>query len=354
MGTGALSGANVMVTGYRGYIGQVLTRDLLAEGCRVTGVDTDYFRPTPSISDAGGRLKEVIKDIRNLSKKDMAGIDAIIHLAAISDDNSAALIPLAAESINLQGTASLARTARIGGVKRFIFSSTSGVYGNPPDGMLCTEKSPVSPRSAYTMSKLAAENDLLQMASGSFAPVIMRNGTVYGYSPRPRFDSPANNFLYNAVTMKRITIKSDGLAWRPLINVSDLAKAFALALAAPDSDVSSEIFNIGGTRITGGDKVITNFRLLTIAREVQAAVPDCDVSAGKFPTYASYAMDTTKAASVLGFKPLYSLRDGFLEMASGYRGLPVMVDDFYSNAFWMAGLIGSGQINPQTFYWNDQ
>lgn len=341
------TGMSVLLTGHRGYIGQVLAQELLTQGIAVQGVDSDFYRPTPSIDHE--HFTEQIKDIRDITVKDLRRTDAIIHLAAVSDDASGGLIPEATREVNYWATVQLAGLAKRNGVKRFIFSSTSGVYGNRPDDQICTESAPVSPLSEYTTSKLAAEQALLDMVSSSFTPVIFRNATVFGYSPRPRLDSPANNFLYTAMQQHKVLIRSNGMAIRPIIHVSDLSRLFALALYARNEDVSAQVFNTGGTRSDVAGEMRTNFRLIDLAVEVARVVPGTEITTGIEHTLASYALDTSKSASVLGFAPRYSLHDGFIEMLDGYKDLQMLESNFYSNVFWMAGLIATGEIDIMTF-----
>lgn len=255
----------VLVTGHRGYIGSVLVRVLSNAGHEVTGLDTDWFHGCDF-----GRIEESVPsidmDVRDIEAIDLAPFDAVIHLAAVSDDTSGDIDEALTEEINLQATLRLAWCCKSAGISRLIFASSCSVYGTGMNRLL-DETSPVSPQSAYASSKLACERHLLDMTDSSFKPVLLRLATTYGVSPRLRMDIVVNDFVGSAVATGRVCMKTDGRAWRPLIHVEDVARVFAAVVAAPDEAVAGEVFNVA--------RPAANHRIIDIADEVADSVPQC-------------------------------------------------------------------------------
>lgn len=256
---------NVLVTGNKGYIGVVLTEMLLAAGYQVTGYDTGYYDGSEVCSFVQPK-KQIKKDIREINIKDLEGIDAVIHLAALSNDPLGELDPFLTEDINLRGTLKLANCAKKAGVKRFIYASSQSMYGiSCLDEELSEDNSVKNPLTTYARTKWEAECELKKINSDNFIVVCFRPSTVFGVSPKLRCDIVFNNLVACAYTTGRIEIKSDGTPWRPVIHVRDVSKAFIAGLEAPAQLISGQSFNVG---IKNG-----NFTVRDLAEVAQKAVP---------------------------------------------------------------------------------
>ena len=237
---------HVLVTGGGGYIGLELCRLLLERGDTVRVVDRFFFGEGPlrTLADAsGGRLSFRVGDVREIDDAWLDGIDGVSHLAGLSNDPTAEYNPEANWQMNAVATERLAEACRRRGVARFVFGSSAAVYDGIGPGMF-DELTAVSPRGAYSISKKFAEDALLRLAGDDFAPTILRQGTVYGWSPRMRFDLVVNTFVKDAVTAGKLYLHGGGWQWRPLVDVTDVARAHAEVLAAPLASVGSEIFNV--------------------------------------------------------------------------------------------------------------
>jgi len=256
----------IIITGSEGYIGTVLKKQLLDKNYTVTGIDTCYFG-SESIKNPNYNL--IKKDIRNLSSDDIKGADAIIHLAALSNDPMGAIRGELTQEINFESTVRIAKMAKQTGVNRFIFSSSCSVYGIAENGYV-DDNSAVHPLTEYAISKIKSEEELVKMADKTFVVGLLRNSTVYGYSPNFRSDLVVNNLLLSAITTHIIKIMSDGTPWRPLIDVRDLSMIFEKFLWADPKLINSEIFNIGFSE--------NNFQVNQIAETVAKAVPGCQVT----------------------------------------------------------------------------
>lgn len=257
----------VLVTGDRGYIGAVLTPILLKNSFTVVGFDTDYFAKgmSASIKD---KYKKIAKDIRKITKKDLEGIDAIVHLSALSNDPIGQLNPGLTAEINFRSSVRLAKLAKKKGVKRFLFSSSCSIYGIAKEDTV-SEKSKVNPLTAYARSKIDTERELIKLADSSFCVGILRNSTVYGFSPRFRNDLVVNNFVTTALAYGEIRVMSDGTPWRPLIDVRDLSKIFMVFLKAPAKKINGKIINIGFLE--------NNLQVKDVLDEVKKQLPECGV-----------------------------------------------------------------------------
>ena len=255
----------VLVTGDRGYIGPVLVDQLLQEGCHVIGFDIDYYSGTELFALPTG-YKTITKDIRDIERADLEGIDAVIHLAGLSNDPLGELAPNLTHEINYQGTLRIAEAAKSAGVKRFIYASSQSMYGiSNTSEELDEDLSEKNPVTSYAATKWEAELALKKMAADEFTVVCFRPSTVFGVAPRLRTDIVFNNFVACAYTTGKIEIKSDGTPWRPVIHVRDVASAFIAGLKAPISLVANQSYNVG---IHNG-----NYSVRDLAEAAQAVVP---------------------------------------------------------------------------------
>lgn len=257
----------VLVTGDRGYIGSVLVPLLLKRKYRVIGFDTGYFaNGEKNISSPN--YKSIIKDIRRIEKKDLEDIDGVIHLSALSNDPMGEINPRLTQKINFESSVKLAKMAKQIGVKRFLFSSSCSIYGIVKNGVV-DEESPVNPLTAYAKSKIDTERKLLKLADSNFCVGIMRNSTVYGFSPKFRNDLVVNNLVTTALAFGEIRIMSDGTPWRPLIDVRDLGRIFIEFLKVDSDKINGKIINVGFNK--------NNFQVKDIVSIVQKYVPNCKV-----------------------------------------------------------------------------
>ena len=234
----------VLVTGHHGYIGSVLAPFLAAAGHDVVGLDTELYRGCDFVEEStwfSGR----VADVRDVTPADLAGFDAIVHYAALSNDPLGDLDASLTEDINRDGTLRLAQAAREAGVRRFVFASSCSMYGASGTDEALDEQAPLRPLTPYAESKVRAEEGLFALAGPDFAPVSMRNATVFGVSPRLRLDIVLNNLAAWAHTTGRIRLLSDGMAWRPLVHVEDVARATLALLDAPEEQMRGEAFNVG-------------------------------------------------------------------------------------------------------------
>jgi nucleoside-diphosphate-sugar epimerase len=312
----------VLVTGHRGYIGSILVPILKSTGHEVVGLDTDYFRGcsfgayTPSI-------EEFLIDVRDVQPEQLAGFDAVIHLAALSNDPLGELNPAWTDDINHQASIRLARLARQAGVGRFLFSSSCSIYGSNGD-QPADESTPFNPLSSYAQSKVDTEADLLPMADDRFSPVSLRNATVYGASPALRVDLVVNNLVGWAYLTGQVRILSDGSPWRPLIHVQDVARAFLAILEAPKETIHAEAFNIGAAS--------ENYQVRQVAEMVREVVPGSVVTYGenRNPDPRDYRVDFRKLARTLpNYRPEWNVRSGIEELYAAYQRVGLTEDDFF-------------------------
>jgi nucleoside-diphosphate-sugar epimerase len=339
----------VLVTGSRGYVGSVLVRLLLEEGYDVHGLDADFFRDctfTGSLVDIPTR----VKDIRDVTLDDIAGFDAICHLAGLSNDPLGDYQPELTGSINHSAAVHIATLAKQARVGRFLFASSCSNYGAAGDDFL-TETAAFNPVTPYGKSKVAVERDLTTMADDSFTPVFLRGSTAYGVSPRIRFDLVLNNLVAWAYTTGRIFMKSDGTPWRPLVHVEDLARSYVAALAAPREAVHAAGFNVGTTT--------ENYRIRELAEIVADVVPGCEVTfaEGAGPDKRCYRVDCNKIARVLpGFKPQWTARRGAEQLIAAYRERGLTAEEFegprFSRIAHVKQLVAQGRMTPELLWRN--
>ena len=303
------SAVKIVVTGNEGYIGSVMTEQLLEMGHEIIGVDCGYFPKNQKWGIVGPRetLHQISKDIRDVREEDIRGAEAIVHLGALSNDPMGELDPDQTMQINHVATTRLAKLAKKMGVGRFIFASSCSVYGAREAEILREESEPI-PITWYAKSKVNAERDLLDLADHSFATVVLRNATAYGVSPSMRLDLVVNNLVACAYATGRILLLSDGTAWRPQVHIRDIGVAVEKCLEAPVEVISGQTFNVGENS--------ENCTVREIATMVKEAFPgsklEFDPKGGKDAR--SYRVDFSKIRNRLRFTPIWSVRKGIEEI----------------------------------------
>jgi nucleoside-diphosphate-sugar epimerase len=310
----------VLVTGHKGYIGAVMVPVLLDAGHDVVGLDTDLFREC-TFMPGMREVPEIRFDLRDIAPRHLEGFDAVVHLAALSNDPLGDLNPRITYEINHAASVRLAELAKQAGVTRFLYSSSCSSYGKAGDELV-DETADLRPITPYAVSKVRVEHDVARLADDRFSPTFLRNATAYGVSPRLRFDLVLNNLVGWAHAQGRVHIKSDGTPWRPIVHIEDISRAFAAVLAVPREVVHNQALNVG--------KIDENYRIRDLAEIVREVVPGSEIEYARDggPDARSYRVDFGKIARLLpDFQPQWDARRGAAELYAAYRAAGLSLED---------------------------
>lgn len=317
----------VLVTGHRGYIGVEMVPALKAAGHDVVGLDTGLFDECDFAAPPDD-VPSLQVDLRDVEPRHIEGFEAVIHLAALSNDPLGDLNPGITYDINLHASIRLAKAAKAAGVRRFLFSSSCSLYGAGGEGYL-DERAAFYPVTAYGESKVRVEQELAGLADSTFSPVYLRNATAYGVSRRLRADIVVNNLVGAALTTGKVLMQSDGTPWRPLVHIRDINSAFLACLLAPTEVIHGQAFNVGRTA--------ENFQIRDVANLVAAVVPNSEASfaAGAAADTRNYRVDFGEIEKTLpGYKPRWTLRDGIEELYRAYTEARMTRDVFHGPRYY--------------------
>jgi len=341
----------VLVTGHTGYIGSVLVPMLMAAKHEVTGLDTDFFAGCDFQREPAG-VPALRKDLRDVTIADLKGFDAVIHLAALSNDPLGDLNPECTYGINHRASVRLGELAKAAGVPRFVFSSSCSLYGLSDGDGLLDESAAFNPVTAYGESKVRVEQEVSPLADDGFSPTFLRNATAYGVSPRLRADLVVNNLVGYAYTTGEVLIASDGTPWRPLVHVEDIARAFIAVLQAPRERIHNQAFNVG--------RSAENYQIRDVAAMVEAIVPGSRVkyAEGGGPDLRCYRVNCDKIARALPeFQPQWTVRSGVEQLYAAYREHGLTVEEFTGSRYIrikrINSLLAAGRLDA-TLRWSQQ
>ena len=337
----------ILVTGHKGYIGSVLVPLAQRAGHEVVGLDSDLYRNS-TYGNEPARIREIIKDVRDIEKSDLAGIDALIHLAGLSNDMLGDLNPELTYAINHAASVRLAEMAKELGIERYVFASSCSNYGAAGDKTQ-DESGDLNPVTPYAKSKVMVERDVSQLADDRFSPVFMRNATAYGVSPRIRFDLVLNNLTAWAYTTGNILLKSDGTPWRPLAHIEDISRAAIGACEAPREVVHNQHFNVGRNS--------ENYQMRQLAEIVKETVPNCEIAFadGAEPDKRNYRVDFTKYTKAFPKHQLkWTARMGAKQIYESYKQHALQKDEYegprYKRIAQLKHLLATGQLDD-TLRW---
>ena len=344
-----LAKMRALVTGHQGYIGAVLVKVVRDAGHDVTGLDTGFFEDCVLGERPEDNTPFIRKDIRDVTRADLSDFDAIIHLAALSNDALGDINPNLTYAINHQATTRLATLAKEAGVQRFLFASTCSVYGTGANDP-ASEDAPLAPLTPYAVSKARSEEELRRLADNDFSPVMMRSATAYGASPFLRLDTALNNLVGWAYTTGKVLIQSDGTPWRPVVHIEDISRAFIAVLAAPRELIHNQTFNVGSNA--------ENYQIRNLAAVVEEVVPGCEIDYEnrRSPDQRSYKVDFTKLSTTLDFTPTWTARRGAEELLMTYRAAQLTRKAFDRHTFvrleQLQHLIEKGELDD-TLRWRN-
>jgi nucleoside-diphosphate-sugar epimerase len=333
----------VLVTGHHGYIGSVVAPQLAQAGHSVVGLDAFLYRGC-DFGREQGQVEERRGDVRDVTPAELTGFDAVVHLAALSNDPLGDLNPQWTYEVNVEATLRLARAAKEAGVERFVFSSSCSMYGASGRDDSLDEDAPLKPLTPYAVSKVRAEEGLSALADSGFSPISLRNATAYGASPRLRLDVVLNNLVGWAHTTGRIRLLSDGSSWRPIVHVSDVGRAILDVLAAPRDVIHDRAYNVGATA--------ENYRIRDLADQVHEVLPECDVEFAEASPAdpRSYRVDFGRFEAAFPMHcPERTAREGARELADAYARVGLSWNDFegarYTRLKRLRALIDEGALD---------
>jgi nucleoside-diphosphate-sugar epimerase len=312
----------ILLTGHAGYIGAVASRILAEAGHEVVGLDIDLYRGCDLPGEPMSRIPALRRDVRDVTVDDVAGFDAIVHLAGLSNDPLGALDADLTRDVNYRATVRLADMSRRGGVERFVFSSSCSIYGASGNDSVLDETAPLDPLTAYAESKVLSEQALSPLADDRFVPVYLRNATAYGASPRQRLDLVVNNLTAWAHATGEVRLLSDGTAWRPVVHVEDIASAIAGVLVAPADVVRGQAYNVGRND--------ANHRVRELAEIVASAAPSWRVAfpEGSEPDRRSYRVSFGKfIATFPQVRLRWTVADGVRQLIDAYGRAGIRLAD---------------------------
>ncbi|WP_445629175.1 NAD-dependent epimerase/dehydratase family protein [Nostoc sp. DSM 114167] len=337
----------ILVTGTEGYIGSLLAPLLIQQGHEVIGLDTGFYKVGWLYNGTKLTAKTLNKDIRHITIEDLQGVEAIVHMAELSNDPLGQLAPDITYDINHKGSVHIAKLAKAAQIQRFVYTSSCSVYGFATEDYV-SEESAINPQTAYAKCKALVEQDVKLLADDGFSPTFLRNATAYGASPRMRFDIVLNNLAGWAWTIKEIKMNSDGTPWRPLVHLLDICKAIICTLEAPRDLIHNQIFNVGDTN--------SNYQVKQIAQIVAEVFTDCQLSFGKHdPDNRSYRVLFDKINQNLpGFKCEWDAQRGAQQLYNVFQQIDMDRGTFESRGFTrlkqLEYLIRTQQID-RDFFW---
>jgi nucleoside-diphosphate-sugar epimerase len=346
----------VLVTGHDGYIGRVLVPLFQRAGHEVVGLDSFLFEGC-TLGSEPPDIPALRTDLRDLDPRTIKGFEAVVHLAAISNDPLGDLDPAITYEVNHTASVGLARAAKEAGASRFLFSSSCSLYGASGGDAMLTEQATFKPITPYGESKVLVERDVSPLADDDFSPTFLRNATAYGASPRLRADVVVYNLVGHAVSAGEVLIISDGTPWRPLVHVEDIARAFLAILEAPRDAVHDEAFNVGRNE--------ENYRIREVAEMVAEAIIGSRVTfaEGAEPDLRTYRVDFSKIAErIPTFRPRWTVRGGIEQLARAYREHHLTSEEFLGPRFTRLERIkerlheGSldAELRPSSAVWADR